>query len=398
MYELSDPDRGLPASVYRLRFRWKFVRMARGIRMKKSLVKRIYRGISRKLHGKVLTGDDLEHLVFGRQNYGTQGLFNDIASHYHTVPLSLFPHYQFLDSHLDDPYSENIYRTYLEKDWGYAKKTGFTDDDIKAQIDKFLELYHHTAGQRDLGVKAFDEPITVCPRPDGKIIIVEGNHRAAIALKLKLGLKAIFISPAEYMEEIVDVPEERWGSGRLDLPYQSIFEGRRLLVRGRRPDIYERIMMMDQNDIQSKTILELGCNIGGSCFCALQAGAKSALGVDYSPGIITSAIQLNSYFALPCAFMSHDLNHPLVDAPVADTVFCLSVAAHLQNPDALFETIVNKTGNVLYYEGHAHTQQSDYAALLNEDNFSAIELIGYTRNRVQNKKKNRPLFRCEIKR
>jgi len=52
------------------------------------------------------------------------------------------------------------------------------------------------------------------------------------------------------------------------------------------------------------------------------------------------------------------------------------------------------TKSVLYFEGHAFTEQVDYQELLNKDNFVSIDLVGYTRNRIDNKKRNRPLFRC----
>jgi hypothetical protein len=52
------------------------------------------------------------------------------------------------------------------------------------------------------------------------------------------------------------------------------------------------------------------------------------------------------------------------------------------------------TKSVLYFEGHAFTEQVDYQELLNKDNFVSIDFVGYTRNRIDNKKRNRPLFRC----
>jgi SAM-dependent methyltransferase len=155
---------------------------------------------------------------------------------------------------------------------------------------------------------------------------------------------------------------------------------------------------IDKRDIQGKNILEYGCNIGGNCFVAAKFGAKSLLGIDYSPKIISAAIRINAFFSAPATFLVHDLNYPLNELEPADTVFCFSVINHLQNKDTFAETLLKTTKNILYFEGHSKTRLEDYAYVLNNDNFTSIEHVGNMRDGIHNDKRRRPLFRCVIRR
>ncbi len=354
------------------------------------------------LTAKKLPCEALKDLVFGQQNSFTQKFFTDRYGQYHTITLPMFPHYLFLANGLEGPYANDIYDDYLKSSWACLDecRLGQTQHNTDAEREKkhrdFAQLFYSIQARKHLNEKAFLLPIELCRRHDGRSIIVHGNHRAAIALKLGINIKANYIPVGKYLREVVDIPEEFYGSARLKMAYQSIFDGPRELVRGRRPDVLERIKMLDENDLRDKTVMELGCNIGSNCYLAAQFGAKSVVGVDYSHRLITAAVRLNSYFALPCSFIVHDLNTELTEIVPVDTVFCFSLANHLQNKSGLVATILKNTKHTLYFEGHSKTRQGDYDYLLNKSNFSNIELLGYTRDGIHTKKRTRPLFRCEI--
>lgn len=361
----------------------------------------LFRLIS-NLTAKKIPCDSLKDLVFGQQNYFTQKFFTDTYGQYHTITLPMFPHYLFLANGLEGPCANSIYDKYLQSSWEYHDKVSAKPCNTEAQREKkckdFARLYYSIQARKHLNEKAFLLPVEVCRRPDGKLIIIHGNHRAAVALKLGLDIRANLTSPAKYLRQVVDVPEEFYGSARLKMAYQSIFEGERELVRGRRPDVLERIRMLNQDDLKNKSVLELGCNIGASCYLAAQFGASRVTGVDYSDRLITAAIRLNSYFALPCSFIVHDLNTELTGIAPADTVFCFSLANHLQTKSGLVQTIIKNTKQTLYFEGHSKTKQTDYNYLLNKDYFSSVEFLGFTRDGIHTKKRTRPLFRCEVAR
>jgi len=355
---------------------------------------------------KKLPNEALKQLVFGQQNFCLQQFFINKHGQSHTIPLPLFPHYLFLMNNLDNPYTDtnNPYDEYLQSSWAYQYMKGHspnrkycnTKENRKERIREFVRLYESIAERKYLGEKVFKLPIKVCRRPDGRLIIVSGNHRASIALKLGIDIRMNFINPHKHLRNIVEVPEEFYGTKRKNMPYQSVFDGETHLVKGRRPDVLERIRMLDEKDLQNKSILDLGCNIGSNCYLAVQFGARCAVGIDCSPQLINAAVKLNSYFALPCIFAVHDLNRELNGIEPADTVFCFSLVSHLKDRSELVQTILKKTKSILYFEGHQNTKQNDYDYLLNRDYFSSIELLGYTRDGIHNEKKTRPLFRCTI--
>jgi SAM-dependent methyltransferase len=239
-------------------------------------------------------------------------------------------------------------------------------------------------------------PIQVCQRPDGKMILIDGNHRAAIALHLDLPIPAARVAARAYLTKIASVPDEFYGAGRLGRPYQSLYLGRREILTGRCRDIRERLNMVSHSDIADATVVDLGCNIGASCFLAAQEGAREVIGLDISPRLVSAAIALNAYFASPCKFYVHDLNCGAPeDVRPADTVFCFSIARHVERRDGLREALLRMTRKVLYFEGHPNTSLSDYGDLLPGDEFPKVELIGLLPEAVDRPRRNRPLWRCE---
>jgi hypothetical protein len=354
--------------------------------------------ITRKLKVRTFAARDLSHLIFGQQHYGTQSFFSERLGQCHTIPLAQMPHFQFLQQGLDQPRENNIYAEYLRCSWSYLYNNRKTSEQVLRRVERFVDQYHQAERAGGTSDDLFSLPVLVCPRPDGKWIIVDGNHRAAIAFKLGCSLKVSVITPARHLLNTSLVPDEFYGSKRLSMPYQSLFEGENELVRGRRPDVYERACKIERADLEGKSVIEYGCNIGGNCFAAAKFGARSLLGVDYSANIITAAIRLNAYFATPTSFQVHDLNHPVNGLEPADTVLCFSVINHLQNKEVLADTLLKTTKNVLYFEGHSKTGLNDYAYLLNHTNFSSITHIGDMRDGIHNDKRRRPLFRCVLRR
>jgi len=354
--------------------------------------------ISQKFNVETLDKKDLSRLIFGQQHYGTQNFFIKRYGQCHSIGIDNIPHYLFLENDMLNISTENIYTDYLKCSWEYLYKNKKTKEEMAEKASNFIDLYHKAEKSDMLRDKLFSPPVVICPRPDGKLILVDGNHRAAIAYKLGFDLKVYYANPNKYLFKTSLVPDEFYGSKRLSMPYQSLFDGERELVRGRRPDIYERIRSIDKRDIEGKSVLEFGCNIGSNCFVAAKFGAKSLVGIDYSPKIISAAIRINTYFATPTTFLVHDLNYPLHDIEPADTVFCFSVINHLQNKHVLAETLLKTTKNVLYFEGHSKTRLEDYSYLLNSNNFASIEHIGDMRDGIHNDKRRRPLFRCVIRR
>lgn len=359
-------------------------------------LKRIVEKMSSRFRERTIPHASLSRLVFGQQHIYTQTFFAERFGQYHTLQLYELPHYIFLRDHLDEPYSDHVYSQYLACSWVYYfgdEKN--TEAARRGKIDSYLELYAAIKTRQYLGEKAIEQPVVVCKRPDGRIIIQDGNHRASIALELGLDLRAVFVSPAQFMSKVINVPTEFYGTKRLNRPYQSIFYGGKEIIQGRRRDTYERMQRIRPADLQQKRVVDLGCNFGMSSYIAGEMGALEIVGVDANAKIISAAVRLNSFYRMPVSFKLHDLNEALRDVEPADTVFCFSLLDHLKLKEGILETLNRVVGDVLYLEGHAHTTQEDYAYLWDACKFSQVELVAYGSDGVHTNTRTRPLFRCQ---
>jgi len=346
---------------------------------------------------QVLSPASLKELVFGQQHLFTQAFFEKLHGQAHTIRLEDFPHYRFLQGHLDKPDAPSQYADYLECSWSYRKDKGKnTAAERSKKIASFVELYRSIERRKHLGAQAITRPLILCKRPDGRFVIVHGNHRASVALKLGLEVRAKEVPLSTQLKKIATIPDEFYGSKRMNRPYQSIFYEGKELVEGRRRDINERLQKLNPADLRGKTVLDLGCNLGMSSYLAAERGAKQVVAVEYSPHIASAAIRLNAYFCRPCHFIQHDLSENLELNEQFDTVFCLSLIKHLKSPEAITALIKRATKKVLYFESHAHTSAEDYPYLLNKQNFSRIELVDHMSDGVHSKKRTRALYRCEV--
>ena len=362
----------------------------------RSIIGKVCWRLQSPLRTTVVSHRQLPGLLFGQQNVMTQAYFLENFGQYCTIEVRDFPHYDFLCHCLGDPFSDHAYSRYLACSWDYYYPNENTPERRREFIQSYIHLFRDIEDRRDMNEKALKAPLLVCRRPDGRVIIVDGNHRAAAALRLGLDVRATFVPPRKHLASVVAVPEEQFGTKRLGRPYQGLVHRGKELIKGRRRDIYERMQRIAPEDIVGKSVLDLGCNVGMNCYLAAEFGAANAVGVEASPRIATAAVRLNSYFAQPCCrFVVHDLNEELDGIGRFDTVFCFSLVRHLNSVGGLVATLRRTCGSTLYFEGHADTHKSDYEYLLNKDNFSHIELIGYGSDGVHTKRCTRPLFRCE---
>ena len=334
---------------------------------------------------------ELGEMLFGQQHVATQGYFRERFGQAHSIPLRELPHTAFATSVADGRPDSGGYLDYLATSWSYYSSEENTPERRQARADRYREHVELIARVRRL-----QEPIRVFDRDDGRRIILDGNHRAAAAWALGLDAPTVLTPTAEALRDIARVPGEFYGAARLKMPYQSLFENGRELVRGRRPDTLTRIKMLEPGDLQNASVLELGCNIGANSFLAAEHGAAKVVGVDVSPRIASAAVRLNAYFGRPCEFTVDDLNERLDHVEPADVVFCFSVVAHLNATDELTESVRALTRRVLYFEGHSNGRAEDYRYILNPELFARIDLVGYGQNSVDNAALDRPLWRCEV--
>lgn len=102
------------------------------------------------------------------------------------------------------------------------------------------------------------------------------------------------------------------------------------------------------DDIQGKTLLDVGCNIGFFLFEALRRGAQSAVGIDSDPNVISKLKQIRSLLKLsPTAHCIDALNY--TPDQIFDTTLLLNVAQFTSDPQSCFSLYRNHT-KLLYVE------------------------------------------------
>ena len=342
--------------------------------------------------------EKLGELIFGQPHILTQSFLLQRFGQFHSVELHDLPHYSFLRDNLESPFEDHAYAEYLACSWSYYRgPEGNRPEERRRRISQYLQLYNDIDSRRHNSGDAIDVPLTLCRRPDGRTVIVDGNHRATIAHYLRLDVPVRFVDLGTQLARVVAVPDEYYGTARLARPYQSVFHRGTELICGRRRDVQTRMDLVSGGDLVNKVVLDLGCNLGANCYLAAERGAAAAIGIEKLPAVASAAVRLNAYLAAPCYFIAHDLDQELEVVPQADTVFCFSLLAHLASASALLKTISRSGCSVVYFEGHAASTENDYERFLKADLFSGVELIGHTHDGVHNARKTRPLFRCIVK-
>lgn len=380
---IADAVTGLGGDTYRF-----------GGRALRALQRRVYGLQERRVQRLPPTA--VRELIFGQRHVATDALFFARSGSRHTVPIADWPHTQFIKE-TEAGKASNVYVEYLRASWAFLRPESNSEEERNARAEEFLTLLNDVKSRRARGDVPITEPISVTRRPDGRIVVIHGNHRAAVANLLRLSLPFREVHLREHVREVATVQGEWYGADRADMPYQSIVWAQKDVVKGRRPDILRRMKMLRHEDLLGRTVIELGSNIGGNCLVASQMGCTDAFGLEMSPALVTAAIRLNTVFAQNCHYAVHDLHQPLTPGISADTVLCFSVFAHLRDTAPAVDAILNATKSVLYFEAHSGERLGDYEYFLNGNNFSSIDCVGFGAAGTQSRSWDRPIFRCVIR-
>jgi len=339
----------------------------------------------------ILTADQARRtVVFGQTNITSQQVLGCPSP-----VLEEFPHYLLLRDHQDDPYGDNPYTRYLRASWSCrGPKWKPTPEKLRAQVTRFLRLLRLTRQTQPEG------GLVAIRTRTGQLALLDGNHRASIALFLNRDLEIEERSLDDFLTSRVTarLGDAFYGTGNRGMPYQSICDGDTVLVEGRRVDTVSRMGLIRAEDLENKSVLDLGCNLGGSSFEAAAKGASQTLGLEYNKKLVAAAVQLNTYFRYPSQFFPANLGLPVPDIGPAtfDTVFCFSLIAHVKDKQELIRTLQTRTKTVLYFEGHSKQTLANFP-FLSQPPFQEPELLGHTHDGSHTTTSTRPFFRVSVK-
>ena len=264
--------------------------------------------------------------LFGQQHFASSYFFEENLNckYYFNLNMQESPHYKYLEN------ENNIYEKYLINSWTEYYK--IPTNKIKDKIKNYTDLKVNIKKTRKNIV-----PVKLVRDFDNNYIVWDGNHRVCICIYEKIPLRAKIYSPEYYISQIIK-GDEFYASGNRGIPYQSIYRGGEILLNGRRTDLYERIEMMDLDDLENKSVVDFGCNLGMS---------------------LAIACRINVILKHPIRFQCADLSIDKKFRKKYDTVFAFSIDKHVKNDKILASNILNTSAKVLYFETHSNSDIPD---------------------------------------
>ncbi len=129
-----------------------------------------------------------------------------------------------------------------------------------------------------------------------------------------------------------------------------------------------------------KTVLDLGCNIGGMLFEIKKYEPGTCVGVEYDADKVSLATQIAAYNGLEnVTFMKANvdsLDTGFQNGPF-DVVFCQDLEAHVKKREHLFRRLSQATRGILYFEGNSNCDLSMVELALKREGFVKVERLGF---------------------
>lgn len=240
------------------------------------------------------------------------------------------------------------YYNYIDLSWRiFQYSPEKFDRKIKQRIDKFENLIEDITHNGTIHT-----PVQIIQGFDGKTLIADGNHRAAIGMYTGIQVPVVEIDPIDRLHELTINQNLRYGSNEKGIPYQSIMYKNEVLVEGRRNDIEERFSLIDLNDIKNRKIVDFGSNLGANLFKSIEEGATSVLGLEVEDRIALSAVRIATILGYCAPTKIENLATHIEYKDSYDTGFCFSINRHVKNDSILAENIAKSNITTLYFEAH----------------------------------------------
>ena len=154
---------------------------------------------------------------------------------------------------------------------------------------------------------------------------------------------------------------------------------------------------VDKEDIQDKTILDLGSNIGGMIFETQKFKPQRSLGIEYDESKVHVANRVAAFSNLKDVhFQQGDIDFLTLKAIKGkyDVTFCLAIEAHVKKPDRLYDFLAEATNELLLFEGNATTDINEVRRKLKDAGFKKVEYLGVCDDDYLKENNCRPIFKA----
>jgi 2-polyprenyl-3-methyl-5-hydroxy-6-metoxy-1,4-benzoquinol methylase len=147
--------------------------------------------------------------------------------------------------------------------------------------------------------------------------------------------------------------------------------------------------------MKGRTVLDLGCNIGGVLFEAQKYQPAKCIGIEYDKEKVEIARQITAFSGLHnICFFTGDIEKLTVDeiGGAFDIVFCFAVEAHIKKKRRLFRTLGKVTKGTLYFEGNSSSDPEIIQKYLKDNGFKDVNFLGFSNDDCIADNNCRPLF------
>ncbi|MFC2015945.1 methyltransferase domain-containing protein [Chloroflexota bacterium] len=175
------------------------------------------------------------------------------------------------------------------------------------------------------------------------------------------------------------------------LPYLTVSASEAQRNSARR---FENLQVSRAN-LEHKSVLDLGSNVGAMLFEANKWKPRRSLGIEYDVRKVQIARRIAAYNGLNrVEFLQADVDLLTTEGlgNTFDVVMCLAIEAHVKNPRRLYALLAGVTSQVLYFEGNSSTDPSAVRANLLEAGFDRVEILGTSDDDCIPNNNNRPLL------
>lgn len=162
-------------------------------------------------------------------------------------------------------------------------------------------------------------------------------------------------------------------------------------------------MGIRREQIEGRSVIDLGCNTGAMLFQINKFMPKKSIGVEYDYYKVKIATQIVAFSGLKnLNFICRDVDFLRSEEMGSsfDVVLCLALEEHVRDQQKLFQLLSKLTSGVLYYEGTSKDYISEKEKRLFIEKslysvgFRSIEYLGLCTDDRSPKLNNRPLFRA----
>lgn len=156
---------------------------------------------------------------------------------------------------------------------------------------------------------------------------------------------------------------------------------------------------LGRQDLQGRTVLDLGCNTGAMLFQLSNLGIRRGLGIEYDVDKVQIAREIASRSDLDeLAFLPANLD--TVESEflgVHDFVMCLAVEGHVEDRKRLFDLLGRVTGRELCFEGNSGCDVQEVMEQLRAAGFDEVWQVGTSTDDIDPRNHRRPVLRaCKL--